>query len=65
MIDIPLVSEAKRDTVINCALPAKSTKDINKTPIGDIPVLLANTPKAIPIGKYPKTIGSASFIPLR
>ncbi len=50
IIDIPLDKLANIDTVINWALPANKTNEINNTPKGEMPVPEANIPKANPIG---------------
>lgn len=45
------------DTAMNWLLPAKTRIDMRPISKGDSPAFWANTPKAIPMGIYPKQIG--------
>ena len=54
---------ANIDTAINWALPAKTNTDISPISSGDSPAFWASTPKARPIGKYPKQMGHAAAMP--
>jgi len=51
------------ETAINCELPAKTIRDID--PVSKIvkPAFWASTPKAMPIGIYPRHIGHEAESP--
>ena len=53
------------DTAMNWELPAKTISDIKPMASGCKPAFCPRTPKAIPMGKYPKQTGHAAARPRR
>ena len=50
-------------TAMNWELPAKTTTDMSPMASGERPAFWASTPKARPIGTYPRQMGHAARMP--